>query len=117
MLRRGGKPLSKRVESPELDRPEDTDWNWGETYTAQVCHTKAPWGYTAHLKVRRHDGLDGISWDILQRIKDDMLGEDVLAIEVYPPRRHLVNQANIRHLWAVPLDHMPFGLHGYVLAP
>lgn len=93
-----------------VDRPEDGDWNWGESYTAQVCHALSPIGTIPHLKIRRHDGRAGISWDVLQRIKNDMVGPDMLAIEMFPPDDQVVNDANIRHLWIVPQDLLPFGL-------
>jgi len=57
---------------------------------------------TEHLKVKRWDGGDAISWDVLQAIKDEMLGKHVVAIEVYPAEYDVVNEANIRHLWAIP---------------
>lgn len=55
-----------------------------------------------HLKVSRIDGADGITWDELQRIKNEVWGEEQTAIEVFPPQGELVNDANIRHLWLVP---------------
>ncbi len=86
------------------DDPHNPNWNWGETYSAQLFDDA-----TAHLKVRRHDGKDGISWDVLQRIKNDMLGEEAVAIELYPPEHFVVNEANIRHLWLIS-EMPPFGM-------
>lgn len=48
---------------------------------------------------------DGISWDSLQRIKNETVGEDTWAVECYPPERYLQNVANMRHLWI--LDEEP----------
>lgn len=75
--------------------------------TAQVCDSLAPWGRTAHLKVRRRDGQDDISWDELQQVKNELLGEEVTAIEIFPAAYDLVNEAPIRHLWAVPTEMVP----------
>lgn len=80
---------------------------WMKKYSAQVVQSRAPWGMTHHLKVKRRDGRDGISWDILQQIKNDILGKDVLAVEIYPPEDEVVNEINMRHLWAVPWEMMP----------
>ena len=80
---------------------------WGDDHTAQVCHSLAPWGMTEHLKVRRRDGGDGIPWDTLQAIKNEMLGEDTVAVEVFPSEEDVVNEENIRHLWTVPKDFVP----------
>lgn len=94
-----------------VDRPWDDDWDWGETYTTQLCHSLRSLGSIPHLKVRRQDGRDGISWDALQRIKNDVVGPDEVAIEIFPPADQVVNDANIRHLWIVPPGFLPFGLH------
>ena len=68
----------------------------------QVLHALMPWGMTRHLVVERHDGLDGITWDQLQAAKNEALGPDVMAIEVYPAANDVVNEVNRRHLWEVP---------------
>jgi RNA-binding protein YhbY len=75
--------------------------DWSEEHTAQLCHKSTPNGMVGHLKVRRRDGKDGISWDVLQQIKNEMLGEDVVAVEIFPKENEVVNEANIRHLWVV----------------
>ena len=52
---------------------------------------------TVHLSIkdptRRH------SWQELQRIKNDVLGEHWAAVEVYPSERLVVDEADIYHLW------------------
>lgn len=47
--------------------------------------------------------VDGITWDELQRIKAEIGYGDVQALEVYPPDRDVVNDANLRHLWVLPV--------------
>ncbi len=42
---------------------------------------------------------DDISWDELQVIKRLIDYGDRWAVEIFPPDRHLVNVANMRHLW------------------
>lgn len=93
------------------DRPDDPSWDWRETYSAQVLTAVAPWGWSHHLKVWRRDGGEGISWDVLQRIKNDGLGDEVLAVELYPPHDLVVNEVPMRHLWSVPEDLLGIGLH------
>jgi hypothetical protein len=49
-------------------------------------------------------GSDGrwdqnIPWDDLQRLKHQTGHGDWYAVEVYPPDRHVINVANMRHLW------------------
>jgi len=64
--------------------------------------TPQVWG--THIKVRRRDGQDGIPWDDLQEIKNEVAGEEAVAIEIYPAAQDLVYEENIRHLWVVPPD-------------
>lgn len=51
------------------------------------------------------DWRDGITWDELQRVKNECLGEDVWCVEVYPAQGDVMDVANMRHLW--PLDEPP----------
>lgn len=50
---------------------------------------------------------DNIGWDDLQRLKAEAGYGDVPAVEVYPPDQHVLNTANIRHLFLLP-DAPPF---------
>lgn len=69
-------------------------------------------GRVTHLMVGRHDqrSIDG-PWDDLQRIKNELVGEDRLAVEVFPPEAELVNACPVRHLWVYPPGYtLPFDL-------
>ena len=44
-----------------------------------------------------HDGT--ISWEDMQQIKNEIWGEDVVAVEMFPPEDQVVNSGNYRHLW------------------
>lgn len=82
--------------------------DWGRTYTAQVVHTHTSFGSLAHLKIQRRDGKEiKAPWQVLQQIKNDMLGEDVKAVEVFPEEDKVVNEVNMRHLWSVPQGLLP----------
>lgn len=48
---------------------------------------------------------DGITWDELQRLKNEAGYADKCAVELYPPDGQVVNVANMRHLWI--LDEPP----------
>jgi len=60
--------------------------------------------HLAHLKVWRGDDKSGISWDQLQAIKNEAIGEDANCVEAYPAQDDTINEANIRHLWQLPYD-------------
>ncbi len=55
-----------------------------------------------HLCVK---GLDGVRprWPEMQRIKDEIAGPEFTAVEVYPPADEVIDQANVYHLWVLPL--------------
>jgi len=48
---------------------------------------------------------DGITWDELQRVKNETVGEEVWCVECYPAQSKVVNVSNMRHLWV--LDEPP----------
>lgn len=52
--------------------------------------------------------VDGITWDDLQRLKREAGYGSHDAIEIYPADVDVVNVANIRHLWVMPPDSLPF---------
>jgi hypothetical protein len=64
------------------------------------------------VSVRRHLQTSPISWNELQRIKDELIGVDRWAVEIYPAKDQIVNAADMRHLWVLPEGEQPaFGLH------
>ncbi len=69
-----------------------------EDFEVQTLECPNGW---LHLKIKRFDSKDGITWDELQAIKDERFPNHT-AVEIYPPHDEIVNEANIRHLWIVP---------------
>ena len=55
-------------------------------------------GSILRLSIARQDKKDGLTWDELQRIKNECGFEDKDAIEFYPAQKDVINTANIRHL-------------------
>lgn len=81
-------------------------------YSVQFFERDSAWGTIDHLLIRRHDGGLDFPWSHLQRIKDELCGPERVAVEVFPPRSQLVDDANCRHLWILPEGYaLPFGLH------
>ncbi len=62
-----------------------------------------------HLAVSSLSGIRP-SWPEMQRIKDEIAGPDATAIEVYPPKAHVVDEADMFHIWVLR-GHLTFGLH------
>lgn len=48
---------------------------------------------------RKQRFRDDIAWDDLQRLKAEAGFAEMCAVEIYPPDAHVVNVANMRHLF------------------
>lgn len=69
--------------------------------SVQVSTHLTGWGEIVHLWIRRHDQQPMI-WRDMQRVKNELVGEHRVGIEVYPPSTDVIDQANIYHLWILP---------------
>jgi hypothetical protein len=79
-------------------------------YSVQLSLVDTDLGRVAHLWIRHHTG-EMPPWRDLQWIKNAIAGPERVAVEVFPPQRDLVDEANMAHLWVYPEDYvMPFGL-------
>lgn len=58
-------------------------------------------GYTL-ITVQRRDAGHIRDWRDMQRIKNELLGPEREAVELYPAESRLVDTRNTYHLWAVP---------------
>jgi len=55
----------------------------------------------SRIEVQGQRWADGIAWDELQRIKNELGYFAHCAVEVFPPLLDEVNVANMRHLWVL----------------
>ena len=62
-----------------------------------------------HLSISSLTGTRPTWWE-MQRIKNDLAGEEATAVEVYPPQQEVVDGADMFHLWVLP-GPLPFSLH------
>jgi len=84
------------------------------THYYVMCFTQeTEWGTIEHLMISDRKGRKiPDHWKFLQKLKNEILGEDRLAIEIYPPTTELINQVNAYHLWVFPKGFkLPFGLN------
>lgn len=67
-----------------------------------------------HLSIKRCDRQPIHDWRDLQDIKNQIVGEECEAIELYPAESRRVDTANQFHLWASTDDkfRFPIGWHG-----
>lgn len=70
-----------------------------------------PDGRIVHLSIKRVDKNPLRDWRHLQRIKNELIGEECEAVELYPAESRLVDEANQYHLFVVPdrSYRFPFG--------
>lgn len=64
----------------------------------------------AHLIVRRRDGRPIRSWTHFQQIKNELIGPQCEAVELYPAERNLVDAKDHYHLWAFTSPEHNFGI-------
>jgi hypothetical protein len=83
----------------DLFDPDREVWR-NNLYTVHVA--RSPLGYVTHLSIRRNDRAPIHDWRHFQRIKTELAGEDVEAVELYPHEGRLVDGANQYHLWVFP---------------
>lgn len=92
-------------------RDLDKCWRQGFKYVVMSRKIKTSWGIVEHVTIRNGENTD-IPWVEKQRIKNELFGENVTAIEVFPSADRLVDDANMYHLWILPSEFiLPFGLH------
>lgn len=59
-----------------------------------------------------NDGSGDFSWAEKQQIKDELFGENRMAVEVFPTAERLINTADVYHLWVFDKKFVPaFGIH------
>jgi hypothetical protein len=61
-----------------------------------------PFGPVVCLSVRTHDHQARHDWRELQRIKNQLVGSDVEAVELYPSEKRVVDNSNYYHLFCFP---------------
>jgi hypothetical protein len=71
-------------------------------------------GKYLYLSIKRIDQLPIHDWRDLQRIKDELVGAECEAIELYPAQSRVVDTANQYHLWVVQDEsyRFPVGFQG-----
>ena len=97
----------------------DRCWNSDDGY--QVCTRliQTEWGKIEHATIKYSDkltlsmnGENDIPWKIKQEIKNELFGENRVAIEVFPTEKNKIDVMDIYHLWVFPKNFkMPFGIH------
>lgn len=61
-----------------------------------------------HVAVASMSGIRP-TWYEMQRIKDELFGAELTAVEIYPAHRDIVDGSDMFHIWILPGD-ISFGL-------
>ncbi len=65
---------------------------------------------TTWLSIKRHDKEPCNDWRHFQFIKNQLVGEECEAVQLYPAESRLVDGSNQYHLWCVPSPNFRFPL-------
>lgn len=57
-------------------------------------------GTFKHVRIARRDGKKFNDWRLFQDIKNVALGEDAVAVQVFPAEKDIVDGSNTYHLWS-----------------
>lgn len=79
----------------EADHLNSQVWWRNDVY--QVAVTQE--GQWCHLSIKRNDRLPIKEWRDMQQIKNELVGPEWEAVELYPAESRLVDTANQYHLW------------------
>lgn len=82
-------------------RGKQADWQ---------IHDKELKGQMTYISIKNRDKTSIHDWRHLQQIKNELVGVDCEAVEIYPNEDRLVDTANQYHLFVFPKDYkIPFG--------
>lgn len=102
---------------PQMDRC----WESSDGYQVTSRLLITPWGKVEHAAITligdnnnflSSNGERDIPWSVKQEIKNEIFGENRVAIEIFPKQKSLVDICDVYHLWVFPKDfELPFGIH------
>lgn len=83
----------------EFAKANENIW-LNDLYQVVVKNVEMPAGDGWHLSIKRLDKAPITDWRHKQWIKNQLLGPEVEAVELYPAESRVVDSANQYHLWA-----------------
>src|SRR5579864_9111194 len=95
---------------PLPSMPDDARAIWSEAYANNLYGVTVVRidGHVYQITITPHDGTRGHIWADFQRIKDQIAGPDVEAVELYPAQSRLVDAGPGYHLWCLrPAEEYP----------
>lgn len=111
LVRHTGETRDKILEGLADDEARTTIWK-NDLYQVAVRELDGDYEGYVHLNIRRCDGGPILrDWRHFQRIKNEVVGPECEAVEIYPAESRLVDTSNKFHLFACkdPTFRLPFG--------
>ena len=107
-------PTKEQVENGQYDIVKNDEIWLNSHYQVNKKTIKAPDGWSCdmiHLSIKRLDKNPAHDWRHLQWIKNELVGEENEAIEIYPAESRLIDTSNQYHLWVFsdPAVRLPLG--------
>ena len=95
--------------------PDDNEVWLNDRYVVHLARHADGW--VKELSIRRQDRKPARDWRDFMRIKDQLAGPEVEAVELYPARSRVVDTANQFWLWCFPPgERIPLGIEGGVVS-
>lgn len=93
-------PHTKQLTGKMTDPPYKVMMNG--LFIVQMFKQQNAWGECIRLMIRWNDARPTHDWSMFQRIKNELVGDDRVALEVYPNQKNLVDVANMYWLFVLP---------------
>ncbi len=92
--------LERGMATGNITRPPVKVWK-NNMYIVQCFreHNNDLGRHCIKAMVRRNDESKMVEWGDLQRIKNEIFGEDVVAYQIFPRQSQLTDVANLYWLW------------------
>lgn len=107
-------PWQRLVADPDAQHPDPAVKCFrNDVYAVTIRRYKEGWpfndGKWAVLGIHSHDGAPRHDWRDFQNIKNDLVGPDWEAIELYPAEERKLDPSNYYMLWCAPK--IPIGMN------
>lgn len=109
-LAKRGRGEFRPIDMAANPHPEWMTRAFSNNYYVVMVQDNAPTtkGPAIKAMVQAHDNLPIKNhWKEMQRIKNEIFGEETMAIEYYPPESKLLDDHNIYWLWVFPQGTIP----------
>lgn len=87
----------------EADKIRDSEVWLNDEYQATVGYLGEDRTGVCHLSIKRTDKRPAHDWRDLQSIKNEVMGPEREAIEIYPAESRLHDNSDQTHLWVMPV--------------